>query len=405
MKQLMTICAALVAGALTAGEARYLANAGDDAADGLTPATAWRTIKRLNEGLPSGGTACLKRGDTFYGRLDVKGGLDKEHPTVITAYGEGEKPVVSALKIIKNDPKVWEGASPVYGVWRVAITNAANYTGIDSPDANPGLLIVDGELHGWRKYSYHDINQQWDFAGDGGYLYVYSTNNPALLAKDIRINVNVGTCALKSNMKVSNIKVSGTGACGMCVWGGKPATHDIVISDCDFENIGGSELVGYLNSGVIKARYGNGIEFGNNVTDTLVERCTFRQVYDVAYTMQGWPSVSWKNNHCRDCTMTDCSQAFEIWTNKREDVKEKVGFENCSFTGNRTLRVGGGFGALTRPNRITATPLLFYTDKADIFDIDVSGNTFEECPYGVLYKAGGLKRLPKGYRMHDNIVK
>ena len=49
------------------GKVRYLAADGDDRNDGRTPATAWRTVQKLNSDLPSGGTALLRCGDVFYG--------------------------------------------------------------------------------------------------------------------------------------------------------------------------------------------------------------------------------------------------------------------------------------------------------------------------------------------------
>lgn len=69
------------------GEARYLSAAGDDAADGRTPATAWRTVEKLNGELPAGATAYLRCGDVFYGGISVKGGADAAHPTVLTKIG------------------------------------------------------------------------------------------------------------------------------------------------------------------------------------------------------------------------------------------------------------------------------------------------------------------------------
>ncbi len=54
---------------LASTPARYLSAEGDDAADGCSPETAWRTVGRLNEGLPAGGRACLRAGDVFYGTV------------------------------------------------------------------------------------------------------------------------------------------------------------------------------------------------------------------------------------------------------------------------------------------------------------------------------------------------
>jgi hypothetical protein len=97
-------------------ETRYLANAGDDAADGRTPATAWRTLAKASAELPGGATLCLKSGDVFYGQLRPAAGLDARRPTVVTSWGEGPKPVISATKNLRNDPSAWEDLSHCF--WR-----------------------------------------------------------------------------------------------------------------------------------------------------------------------------------------------------------------------------------------------------------------------------------------------
>ena len=385
-----------------AGEVRYLAANGDDTKDGKTPETAWRTIGRLNEGLPGGGTALLRCGDVFYGGIRVKGGADSGHRTLISSFGTGAKPVISCMKILRDDPAIWQAdiISSIYNRWSMDLANPSNYTGLVSADANPGFLLVDGEVKPWKRFSCHDVNAQWDFAGEDGRLYVYSTNNPALLSHDIRVAVNVHGVKLASHMAVSNIAVRATGAHGMYAGWSKTPSTDIRISDCTFENIGGSEL---LNHGEIRVRYGNGVEFGSNCADAIVERCEFRGVYDVAFTMQGVPSaVGWNDIHMRDCLVADSTQAFEIWC---KGAPPGVGFKRCSFTGNRTVNVGGGWGALTRPNRQTATPLLIYFMETDTVDIIVTGNTFENMSRGLIFKLGGMDKIPPGYRIYGNTMR
>ena len=386
-----------------AGEVRYLANAGDDAADGKTPATAWRTIEKANAALPPGATLKLKCGEVFYGALRPAGGLNVAHPTIVTSWGEGAKPVISCTKNLKNDPAIWEDYTHCF--WRVALTNSANYTGIDSPDFNPGFLLVDGEVKAWKRYDHSDLVSPWDFCGENGWLYVHAEKNPALLAKDIRVSLNVHAIKLASNSVVSNLAIRATGAHGIFAgWDRRTVVENLLIADCDFENIGGSELPGFSShiGRDLRIRYGNGVEFGSNVRKAVVERCSFKGVYDVAFTMQGFPTLtSWSDVQVRDCGMEDCTQAFEIW---RKNAPKGLGFERCSFTRNHTRRVGGGWGARVRPMRACAKPLLIYNLDTDTVDIDVTGNTFEEAPRGIIYKSGGLDKIPAGYRIHDNEV-
>lgn len=402
MNRLVSYCS-LVAFSLAsfstfADDVRYLSNAGDDAADGRTPTSAWRTIEKLNAALPAGGTALLRRGDVFYGGLHPRAGLDAAHRTTLAAYGEGPKPVISCVKIIKPDPAVWKDHS--HDFWRVDLRDPANFTGLVTDDCNPGFLIVDGEVKAWKRFCPADLVSPWDFSAADGWLYVHAEKNPALLAKDIRVALNVHAINFRSHTAISNLAVRATGAHAMYGgWDVNTICEDVRISDCAFENIGGSELLNF--SKTFRIRYGNGVEFGSNSRDAIVERCSFTGVYDVAFTMQGLPTLtSWSDIHVRDCTMTDCTQAYEIWC---KGAPKGIGFTRCSFTGNRTLRVGGGWGALVRPMRACATPLLVYAMETETVDIDVSGNTFEDAPRALVYKSGGLDKLPKGYRIHDNI--
>ena len=385
-----------------AAEARYLANAGDDAADGRTPSTAWRTLAKASAALPAGATLCLKSGDVFYGQLRPAAGLDARRPTVVTSWGEGPKPVISATKNLRNDPAVWEDRSHCF--WRINLSNPSNFTGLVSTDCNPGFLLVDGAVKPWRRYCHSDLVSPWDFCGEDGWLYVHADANPAKLAKDIRVALRIYCVQFGSFTVISNLAVRATGAHGMHAgWGN--SVRDVSIADCDFENIGGSELPGFEKRWGFRVRFGNGIELGGDAENVTIERCSFRGVYDVCFTMQGYPKKGWRNVHCRNCTMTDCTQAFEIWCAK---APKGVGYENCSFTGNRTLRVGGGWGEMVRPCRQAATPLLVYGLQTDTIDIDVSGNVFEAAPHGLVYHNaydGKRPSLPDGYRIHDNVCK
>ena len=376
---------------LASTPARYLSAEGDDAADGCSPETAWRTVGRLNEGLPAGGRACLRAGDVFYGTVEVKGGPAPDHPTVVTSYGEGAKPVVSNTKNLKRDPKLWTlFGTGTNGDWRFDLRNDDNYDGVKGPETNTGFLIVDGVVRPWKKYGYFDINADWDFADDDdGILHVHLERNPAEAAQDIRAAVNRHGIVLASNLVVSNIAVRAVGGHGMC---GHHVAH-VRISDCDFENIGGAELKGFMPGE--RMRYGNGVEFWKSASDAIVERCTFSNVYDVAFTMQGdHPETGWSDVHFRSNVVRSCSQAFEIWVMK---AAGGIGFRRCSFTHNTVSDTGGGWGELTRPNRRCATPLLIYNTESDTFDIEVRDNDFGTPKHGLIHTIDGT--VPEGYRI------
>lgn len=68
---------------------------GDDRADGRTPETAWKTFQNVNaKKLSAGERVLLKRGDEFHERLEILGQGTENAWIEISAYGEGEKPVI-----------------------------------------------------------------------------------------------------------------------------------------------------------------------------------------------------------------------------------------------------------------------------------------------------------------------
>ncbi|MCM3747848.1 S-layer homology domain-containing protein [Paenibacillus pasadenensis] len=85
--------------AISDGNTTYYVSSstGDDANDGLTEATAWKTVGKISgmTFLP-GDRILLKSGDTWNEKLTLKGSGTKEAPITVTSYGTGAKPKISA---------------------------------------------------------------------------------------------------------------------------------------------------------------------------------------------------------------------------------------------------------------------------------------------------------------------
>ena len=384
----------LPAAAKDAALVRYFSAVGDDAADGLTPATAWKSLEKLAKDLPAGGEARLRRGDVFYGRVQLKAGPDAAHPTVLTAYGEGPAPEVSAYKIARADAWTWAGTN---NLWRIDLGDGKSYDGNRmTADGNVGFLKVDGEVFARKRFAKkgHRLEKQWDFMDDDRRLTVWSERNPAEMAKDIRVAVCQGTIPFKDNIELRDIAVRGTGA-----HGANGVGRHVRIYNCDFHEIGGSCLTGYGDGAT---RYGNCIECWAGSTDVIVSKCRFSGVYDVAFTMQGSrPAHSWHNVHVTDCTFSNCTQCCEIWTSR---CRPGVGMSGCSFAYNTCVDTAYCWGYETRPNKGVSTPLLVYGMETDTVDLTVTGNVFRNSRLGLIYVAGGLGALADGYVIRGNTV-
>ena len=375
---------------------RYFSAEGDDAADGLTPQTAWRTLDKLCRDLPAGAEARLRRGDVFYGRAELKPGLSAGRPTVLASYGEGAKPEICAYKIAKPEPSAWVYTG-TNNLWRIDLCDYSKFDGNHmTRSGNVGFLKVDGRIFGRKFFAKlgKPLERQWDFIDDRRSLTVWSRENPALVAKDIRITPCMGTLPFRDNMEIRSVVFRGTGA-----HGANGSGKGVRFFDCEFREIGGSHLYGH-GAGV--SRYGNGVECWGGCRDVLVSRCVFVDVYDVGFTMQGRDApFSWENIHVADCVFLRCSQCYELWLSR---CRPEIGMKNCSFVRNRCIDTARGWAYDVRPDRENATPLLMYTMATDTCDILVKDNVFVNSRGCLVYKSGGLADLPETYRVVDNTI-
>ena len=174
---------------------RYLSAKGDDAADGLTPQTAWRTIERLNrEKLEKGTYVLFERGGLFRGSVKTCPGV------TYTAYGAGPKPRVTPSPFDGADPAKWE-KTDAQDVWRCQVgtddtgtlvfdggrAHAIKIVPVYIKDGsfsqqyggrpfNKGYADLYGDLHFWHDYSAKTKFQP--HAKGSGYVYLKSKENP-----------------------------------------------------------------------------------------------------------------------------------------------------------------------------------------------------------------------------------
>lgn len=367
----------------------YLSREGSDCADGLSPDTAWQTIACANARLQAGDTLLFRRGDTFYGRVLLPHGLSHEHPTVCASYGEGEKPVISQYK--RALPR-WERSGE--HVWRLALSDPSCIEGnTDQMDVNAGFLKIDGVLYGHKCFSIDQMAAQWDFYNDDTNLYVFCEENPAHAAREILIACNIGCLPFRNHIRIDGLHFRGSGGHGISGVG-----HDAVITNCEFHELGGSQLAGFP---VPNTRYGNGVECWSDSADILVESCCFSDIYDVAVTMQGNNvRQGWRNIVFRRCVMWNNQQSFEIWS---DGELPGTGFIDCVFEDNLCLDAGFCWSYAFRPDRDNAAHLLMYNLKCPLCGVTVRNNVFSNARSAPIYKHGGASRIPADYVLENNL--
>lgn len=340
--------------------------------------------------IKTGDTILFKSGDTFFGTLNLSiADVDDKYVT-ISNYGEGDLPTISTYKYISNG---WEKYSD--NIYRIDIKDTNNYTGYTSDSTlafNVGFLEDDkGNKYYNKKVSIDSLNSTYDFYSDGSqYLYMYIDNNPYKLLGNLKVVVRSNLMTLSSNMKISNLRFSYTG--GHALEGASTNEENIIISNCIIENIGGSYL--YSTSLTNDTRYGNGIEFyGSNAKDIIITNNIFRNIYDVAFTIQG-TSGSGTNIYVHDNVFINNSQDSEIW-----ESGTATGVYNYQFYNNLSINQGRGWGYEARPDKYPAASILFWGYEIDNTDILFKNNVLYN-PRQIYYLAVATNNY---FLNHDTI--
>lgn len=329
---------------------------GDDAADGRTPETAWRTSARLNRQgtLDAGSWVLFERGGVYRGTVKACSGC------TYTAYGAGPKPCLcgspadgaDATKWRQTDnPKVWAYDIGHQDVGAVVFDGGASHA--------IKVLIRTEEKTGRKTDqrtgrpfdSYRDLSRDLDFWHDyyekgTGLLYLCSATNPGKRFKSIEFNVKrhgvaVGT---KSDVTIDNLAIKYVGAHGI----GAGTCRNLTVSNCEFEWIGGSIQMEKGFGRDYPTRFGNAIEIWGGCDGFVVTNCLISQVYDAGVTHQfnvppneGVKRYDQKNILYADNVIENCNYSFEWFLRAPKSNPSRM--ENVLVRDNICLDAGFGF--------------------------------------------------------------
>lgn len=323
-----------VVGPSEIGKTYYISPKGDDTNDGLSPATAWRTLDNLQ--LTGRFSTCdvvlFERGAVYRGHIPMVSGVS------YGAYGVGAKPAIYGSPRNYADPSLWEKTEREH-VWKLDV-------GVDLNDI--GNIVFDhGKVcasDGKRIENKLTTDFQFYHDTERGYVYLYlSEGNPGELYGDIEV------CSKKhimgplirggklTNITIDNLCIKYGGAHGI-VFG---VAENITITNCEVGYIGGS----MMNADV---RYGNGIEFNSHVTNARVESNWVYQCFDAGYTNQG-QGAKHTDLLVKDNLIEYCNYNIEIYGSYVDkDGTIKGLLKNCLYEGNVLRFAGYGFGTNNR---------------------------------------------------------
>lgn len=272
---------------------RYLSNRGDDAADGLTPETAWCTIDRLNrEKLAAGTFVLFARGGFYRGTVKTCPGV------TYTAWGGGPKPIICGSSVNGADPSKWK-RTEVPNIWSYAIGHRDVGTLIFNEGEQHAIKVVfktdaktGAHLNlatGKPFESYRDLEGDLHFYHDyfkdrTGNLYLVSERNPGERFRSIEFNERCCGFWVGENagVTIDNFTVKYVGIHGVSTM----TCRDLTVSNCEFGWIGGSIQAEGLFGRNYPTRFGNAVEIYGGCENYAVTNCYIYQVYDAGVTHQ-----------------------------------------------------------------------------------------------------------------------
>ena len=118
---------------------------GLDSNSGTSSSNAWQSVTRVNmTTLHPGDNVCFKRGQRFYGAIEIRQSGTEGNPISFSAFGAGDDPVISGLtpvaSWIDRGGNIWESARAVS---TLPYTNLVTFNGTNTPmgrTPNTGLF-------------------------------------------------------------------------------------------------------------------------------------------------------------------------------------------------------------------------------------------------------------------------
>lgn len=140
----------------------FSASEGNDqhtAKQAQNPATPWQSIEKLNaiaSLIEAGDSVFFKRGDVFYGGILLDRSGTEEAPIVLTAYGEGELPVISGFSTVQSWTDQGDG---IYESEALPAGREVNMVVIDQVNYPMGRYPnVGDENHGYLYFESQNYN-------------------------------------------------------------------------------------------------------------------------------------------------------------------------------------------------------------------------------------------------------
>ncbi|MEO6813241.1 MAG: PA14 domain-containing protein, partial [Ginsengibacter sp.] len=156
----------------------YVSANGNDANNGTTASSSWRTLNKVNSffsSLRPGDRILLNRGDVFYGSINASKSGTSGSPITISAYGSGNKPVITGFTSVTSwnnlGGNIWESSNAVS---TLPYTNMVVVNGVNTAMGrfpNSGMLTYQSHS-GQNQITSNGLNGSTNWTGAELALFV-----------------------------------------------------------------------------------------------------------------------------------------------------------------------------------------------------------------------------------------
>ncbi len=365
------------------GKTYYVSNStGNDANDGLSPATAWQTLTKVTRSqgnlIKEGDTVLFKRGDMWRDQA-INATVNN---VAYSAYGEGEKPLFSLSPEDGADPAKWTLYDAEHNIWQYATkmidvgcvtfnykSDNPSWGYKECPDLLDGVFYVRGTNQSKKFDMVESFDKDLDYFCDlptydyqhqTGYLYLRcDSGNPGEVFESIEFATNrvlfaVGDC---KDITINNLCIMFAGHHGI----GTGSQDGLTVTDCEFGWIGGGiwRYENYSPMGLV--RLGNAVQVFGSAVNVTVDNNYIYQCFDTGITHQHMSfeqaNIRKENIKYTNNVIEDCVWSFEFINGEENGTYTAVYEGNGLLIENNICRRAGyGFGA-TRHNGNPATHL------------------------------------------------